>query len=137
MRHLARISAFQCIYQLDMGDTDIQRALEHIGEENNLNDKQKEFCRQLVAGWFEKKEEIDKLIAQNISGWKLERLQSVDRNILRLAAYEIDFDEQTPNKVAINEAIEIAKEYGDDSSPKFINSVLDKINKGQSADADE
>ena len=132
MRHLARISAFQCIYQLDMGDTNMQIALEHIAEENALNTKQKEFCRELVAGWFGKKEEIDKLIAENISGWKLERLQSVDRNILRLATYEIVFDEQMPNKVAINEAIEIAKEYGDDNSPKFINSVLDKINKGQS-----
>ena len=132
MRHLARISAFQCIYQLDMGDTNIQTALEHITEENALNTKQKEFCRQLAAGWLAKKAEIDELIAKNISGWKLERLQSVDRNILRLAVYEIVFDEQTPNKVAINEAIEIAKEYGDDNSPKFINSVLDKINKGQS-----
>ncbi len=108
MRHLARVSAFQGIYQLDMGDTVIEAAAAHVAEENELNEKQ-------------------------ISGWKLDRLQSVDRNILRLACYELLYSESVPPKVAINEAIEIAKVYGDDSSPKFINSVLDKISKRKTA----
>lgn len=134
MRHLARISAFQCIYQLDMGDTTPTAALEHIIEENQLNLKQQQFCRELFEGWRDKRAEIDQLIGGNISGWKLERLQSVDRNILRLAVFELIFDSSTPPKVVINEAIEIAKEYGDDNSPKFINSVLDKIKKERSGE---
>ena len=129
MRHLARISAFQGIYQLDMGDTMIETAIEHVSEENELNEKQITFCAELMRGWEKHKAEIDELIETNTSGWKLNRLQSVDRNILRLACYELVYSETVPAKVAINEAIEIAKVYGDDSSPKFINSVLDKISK--------
>ena len=129
MRHLARISAFQGIYQLDMGDTALEAAVEHVSEENELNAEQIAFCRELMSGWHEHKAEIDELIDSNTSGWKLNRMQSVDRNILRLACYELVYAEAIPPKVAINEAIEIAKIYGDDSSPKFINSVLDKIKK--------
>ena len=86
-----------------------------------------------MHGWAEHKDEIDEAIEKNTSGWKLDRLQSVDRNILRLACYELLYSESVPPKVAINEAIEIAKVYGDDSSPKFINSVLDKISKRKTA----
>ncbi len=136
MRHLARVSAFQAIYQLDMGDTEMNAAIEHVAEENELNEKQIAFCSELVKGWTEHKAEIDTLIESHTSGWKLNRLQSVDRNILRLSCYELVFSETVPTKVAINEAIEIAKVYGDDSSPKFINSVLDKISKRKPA-ADE
>lgn len=133
MRHLARVSAFQGIYQLDMGDTVIEAAAAHVAEENELNEKQIAFCTELMHGWAEHKDEIDEAIEKNTSGWKLDRLQSVDRNILRLACYELLYSESVPPKVAIDEAIEIAKVYGDDSSPKFINSVLDKISKRKTA----
>ena len=133
MRHLARVSAFQGIYQLDMGDTVIEAAATHVAEENELNEKQIAFCTELMHGWAEHIDEIDEAIEKNTSGWKLDRLQSVDRNILRLACYELLYSESVPPKVAINEAIEIAKVYGDDSSPKFINSVLDKISKRKTA----
>ena len=133
MRHLARVSAFQGIYQLDMGDTVIEAAAAHVAEENELNEKKIAFCTELMHGWAEHKDEIDEAIEKNTSGWKLDRLQSVDRNILRLACYELLYCESVPPKVAIDEAIEIAKVYGDDSSPKFINSVLDKISKRKTA----
>jgi N utilization substance protein B len=72
-------------------------------------------------------EKIDSLIESNLENWKLSRLSNIDRNILRLTSYELLFNEEVPQNAAINEAIELAKLFGDDQSPKFINAVLSKI----------
>jgi len=72
-------------------------------------------------------EEIDKLLEQTATGWKLSRMGKIDLVLLRLAVYEIKYDEEIPDKVAINEAIELAKIYGGDSSPSFVNGILAKI----------
>ena len=86
-----------------------------------------EFLTQLVNGAVENKEIIDETIKKNLENWTLERLATVDRNLLRLSVYELLYCKDTPPNVVMDEAIEIAKLYGDDQSSKFINGVLSKI----------
>ena len=135
MRHLAREKAFQVIYQLDLGDNTLDFALENILEEAELDEEAVSFCRRLAAGVMANRAAIDNVITEHTTrNWKIERMPSVDRNILRLAVYEILYCEDVPDKVAIDEAIEFAKIYSDDKSPKFINSVLDKVLKSKQAE---
>lgn len=131
MRHIAREKAFQVTYQLDLGDGGLEFALDNILEEAELDQDAVEFCRRLASGVMENREAIDAAITSNTEGWKLERMPSVDRNILRLAVYELLYCEDVPDKVAIDEAIEFAKVYSEDKSPRFINSVLDKVLKSK------
>lgn len=86
-----------------------------------------DFGKKLFDGVMEKKEELDEIIQRHTHNWKLDRIASVDRNILRLAAYEILAMHETPLKVVINEAVEIAKKYSTDKSGKFVNGILDKL----------
>lgn len=90
-----------------------------------------EFALTTLKGIQEHLEEIDNKIQDNLVKWKLNRLANIDRTILRIATYEIMFNEEIPNKVSINEAIELAKKYADDKSPAFINAVLDKVSKSK------
>ena len=87
------------------------------------------FTEQLINGVFDNLEEIDHQIKEHSHNWKLNRMSSVDRNILRIAIFELLFCDEIPPKVSINEAIEIAKTYGDKNSPAFINGILDQIEK--------
>ncbi len=89
--------------------------------------KQNEFLESLVVGFVENKEVIDEAIRQNLKKWKLERISIVDRSILRVAVYEMKYMEEIPHNVTINEAIEIAKTFGDEESRRFINGVLSNI----------
>ena len=106
-----------------------------IEEQANAYIEQLEDCPKGAAKFMlerfnaivEKFEELDKIIAEVSVGWKIERMSKIDLTILRLAVYEIKMDEEIPNKVAINEAIEIAKKYGGDNSPSFINGILAKV----------
>lgn len=127
--HAAREAAFKIIYQWDMGDGNEELAIETMLEEGELTAGNEEFCRKIVQGVQENQEAIDKFIQENAKGWSLGRMMSVDRNLLRLAAYEIKFANHISAIGAINEAVELAKVYGDDKSPAFINSILDKIMK--------
>lgn len=95
----------------------------------NLEELDMEFALTTLKGIQEHLEEIDNKIQDNLVKWKLNRLANIDRTILRIATYEIMFNEEIPNKVSINEAIELAKKYADDKSPAFINAVLDKVSK--------
>ena len=85
------------------------------------------YVLEVVRGLESKQSEIDKLIAGKAEGWRLERLHSVDRNILRLAVYELCYREDVPPQAVINEAVELAKKYGGAHSPVFINGILDRI----------
>ncbi|MCS6935980.1 MAG: transcription antitermination factor NusB [Candidatus Bipolaricaulota bacterium] len=85
------------------------------------------YVREVAAGVSAKQPEIDRLIAQRAEGWRLERLHTVDRNILRLAIYELLYREDIPPEVVINEAVELAKKYGGEHSPAFVNGILDRI----------
>jgi N utilization substance protein B len=85
------------------------------------------YVREIAAGVSEKQPEIDRLIARRAEGWRLERLHTVDRNILRLAIYELLYRDDVPPEVVINEAVELAKKYGGEHSPVFVNGILDRI----------
>lgn len=85
------------------------------------------YVREVIEGLESKCSEIDRLIAEKAEGWRLERLHSVDRNILRLAVYELCYREDVPPEVIINEAVELAKKYSSEHSPVFINGILDRI----------
>ncbi|MBS3788914.1 transcription antitermination factor NusB [Candidatus Bipolaricaulota bacterium] len=89
--------------------------------------EQRQFIEDIYRGTLNKKEEIDELISSFAVGWKVERLAFLDRNILRMAIYELLYYEATPPEVVMNEAIELSKEYGTDNAPKFINGILDRI----------
>lgn len=127
--HTAREAAFKIIYQMDMGNTSEALAVETILEEENLSAGGEAFCRELVQGVQQHQEEIDQMIQAHTTGWRLDRMMSVNRNLLRVAVYEMEFGEHITAKGAIDEAIELAKVYGEDNSPGFINSILDKIMK--------
>ena len=92
-----------------------------------LIEKEKEQLEKRFSMIVEKLPEIDEEITQAAEGWKLSRMNKVDLSIIRLAAYELIFDEDVPGKVAINEAVELAKSYGGDESPQFVNGVLAKL----------
>jgi N utilization substance protein B len=85
------------------------------------------FAERLVAGVREHQKELDALIGSHATNWKVSRMQVVDRNILRLGAYELLWLDEVPAKVTVNEAIELAKSFGDDDAAKFVNGILDKV----------
>ncbi|KOS24559.1 antitermination protein NusB [Bacillus anthracis] len=124
-RRTARERAMQALYQMDItGELEPKVAVENTldeGEETN------EFLESLVVGFVENKEVIDEAIRQNLNKWNLERISIVDRSILRVAVYEMKYMEEIPHNVTINEAIEIAKTFGDEESRRFINGVLSNI----------
>jgi N utilization substance protein B len=128
-RRQVREIAFQIIYQVDVGKNDFEVALALCFGELNLDEGDKAFCRRLVTGTLSNLKDIDKTIEKYAVDWKVDRMLSVDRNLLRLAIFEILYCEDIPNKAALNEAIELAKIFGSEESPKFINGILDKIIK--------
>ena len=89
MRHQSRETAFKIIYQVDMGSVDVETALAHTMEEDGLNQREQAFCRELVLAVESNKADIDAIIQRNVTGWTVGRMMSVDRNLLRLAVYEI------------------------------------------------
>ncbi|MFH1594526.1 MAG: transcription antitermination factor NusB [Candidatus Omnitrophota bacterium] len=96
-----------------------------------IKDDIKAFTSFLIEGVANNKDSIDGVISKYAKNWQIKRMAIIDRNILRLATFELLFSEDIPPKVSINEAIEIAKRYGDKESGKFVNGILDKINKSE------
>lgn len=130
-RRKARENAVKVLFQMDLARVDLDYALLHQieDEENPQEDVETHFFVQLVKGTNENLERIDELIRKYLRGWTLERLSGVDRAILRLATFEIYFLKDMPGGVTLNEAIELAKTFGTDESPKFINGVLSGLVK--------
>lgn len=126
-RRLAREVAFKAIFQRDVGRNAMEPTLSHLIAEEGLSKDSARFARELAEGAAQNQEKLDELISAHLANWTLKRLASVDRNILRLAAYEILSCPDTPVAVIINEALEIGRLYHDEESAKFINGVLDKI----------
>ena len=124
VRHRARVTALQALFEIDCVNHDSEMVLQRRLEEKPLPPSGSEFARSLVSGVLEHKIHLDELIQENAPEWPVEQLAIIDRNILRLAIFEIAIDQGTPLKVAINEAVELAKLFGSDSSPRFINGVL-------------
>lgn len=125
-RRLARELVLKILFQIDLGKVDTALALETVLEEED-NTWVKEFVRSLVRGTEEHQERIDQLIEQYSKDWKLDRMAAVDRNLLRLAIYEILYMSDIPSAVSINEAVELAKVYGSDESAKFVNGILGNL----------
>ncbi|MEE8346599.1 MAG: transcription antitermination factor NusB [Dehalococcoidia bacterium] len=126
-RRKARIVALKALFEIDSVSHSPDHILERLSEEFPLPDDAAEFARQLVHGVIENRQRLDDTIRKNAPAWPLEQVAAVDRNILRLAIYEIVIDNRVPMRAAINEAIELAKEFGGEASPKFINGVLGSI----------
>lgn len=128
-RRRARSLALQLLYALDISPADKTEVEELFWEGKKTNQEVKEFAQILVKGTRKNLPRIDLLISRHADNWKLDRLSSVDRNILRLATYELLYCEDIPPAVSIDEAIELARAYSTLDSPAFVNGVLDKIRK--------
>ncbi|NGP43608.1 transcription antitermination factor NusB [Bacillaceae bacterium SIJ1] len=126
-RHQARETAFKIIFQLEAGDIPIEDAKMHALEGRAASD----FCLELVDGVLENRAELDEIISARLHQWTLERMAKMDRSLLRLALYEMLYIEDVPTTVTINEAVELAKTYGDDESSKFVNGLLSNVAKEQ------
>jgi N utilization substance protein B len=126
-RRKAREIALMVLYELEFRSRDATRVLEEFWKDRPTLPEVKEFADSLVRGTVDHSPEIDALIAANATHWSLARIALVERNILRLATYELLYRHDVPEKVAINEAIELAKLYGSEESGAFVNGILDQI----------
>ncbi len=126
-RRKAREFAFKVLFQVDQGSTDPQQAFNYLLEENHLLEKDRIFAWELINGYFSHSQEIDDSITKHSTHWPLDRISAIDRSIMRVAGYEILYVKPSYSIVAIDEAIEIAKKYGDETSSSFINAILDKF----------
>jgi transcription antitermination protein NusB len=125
-RSRAREIALQALFQEDLNP---ENSLSNLGAflaARLQDDDQREFAKQLVLGVKRNQAELDALVAEKAEHWSVSRMPATDRNLLRLGAFEIRFMD-TPDRVAINEAVELAKRYGTANSPQFINGILDKL----------
>jgi len=127
-RHHARMAVVSLLYAFDLGNGNTAEHTAEILEEKKIRNKQKDFALDLYDGVMENIEKCDASIIEHLKDWDFERLGSIERATLRLAAYEILFGE-LDSAVVINEAVEITKAFGTEQSPKFINGVLDAIAK--------
>jgi N utilization substance protein B len=127
-RHQARMAVVSLLYAYDLGNQSIADFSDEILEEKKIRNKQRDFALDLFKGVTEHLEVIDEAIVKHLKDWDFDRLGSIERATLRLGGYEIMFGE-LDSAVIINEAIEVAKAFGSEQSPKFINGVLDAISR--------
>ncbi len=126
-RREAREIAFRATYQSDVTGDPIDRCLGEIVEELDIRDDVKEFAGSLVRTLAEHREEIDAAVSRIAQNWSIGRMAATDRSVIRLAAAELLYHGDTPTRVALDEAIEIAKKYGMETSGSFVNGILDRI----------
>jgi len=126
-RRKARTLALQVLYEVDSAGHGVEEVLTRLLAEEVLPEENASFTRELVRGVIQNKERIDQTIQSFAPAWPIEQIPMVDRNILRLAIYEILLDNKVPVKVAINEAVELAKTFGSDNSSRFVNGVLGSV----------
>jgi transcription antitermination protein NusB len=131
-RRRARTAALQALFEADTSSHTRTEALERTITDQKMPEPAARFARDLIRGVTEQQDVIDSAIARAAPAWPVEQLSAVDRNILRLAIYEIVGDNGTPVKAVINEAVELAKSFGSDNSAKFINGVLGTIERQRS-----
>ncbi|MDO9333680.1 MAG: transcription antitermination factor NusB [Dehalococcoidales bacterium] len=126
-RRKARSVALQALYEIDAVGHDPEATLNHLLEEATLTGENASFAQELVRGVVRYKDKLDAHIRRFAPAWPVEQIAVIDRNILRLAIFEVLLDNRVPMKVAINEAVELAKDFGSDSSPRFVNGVLGAV----------
>ena len=128
-RTKARECALQILYALDIRKEKDIEVVDTYWRENDESQDIKEFANRLALGALAHITEIDQFISKYTDNWRIGRMAVIDRNIIRIATFELLFTNDIPPKVSINEAVELAKKYGDEESGRFVNGVLDKINK--------
>ncbi len=126
-RTKARFVALQSLYELDLTDHSLGDVLAQRSEDFSLTPNEYDFALKLATGVMENSVKLDMLLSEHAPEWPLEQVAVIDRNILRIALWELAFYRKTPLKVGINEAVELAKLFGTDSSPRFINGVLGSL----------
>ena len=127
-RKKARDNAFKCVYELEFGrNENIDNILRNCYEENNVSQTEKDYIEKVVRGIKDRLEQIDSIILANLKNWSIVRIAKIDLAILRLAIYEIKYMEDIPEKVSANEAVELAKTYGNNDSKSFVNGLIAKV----------
>ena len=127
LRRSSRAIALQALYEGDVAAHPAEEAVQWIREEGTLPDEAFPFALELIRGVVKNRDNIDELIQRFAPTWPVRHLPAIDRNILRLALYEVTFDSEVPHKAAINEAVELAKTFGSESSSRFVNGVLGTV----------
>jgi N utilization substance protein B len=126
-RRKARALALQALYEIDSAGRNPEEVVTCLIADKRLSEDNISFIRELVGGVIQNKGELDENIKRFAPTWPVEQISLVDRNILRLAIFELLFDNKAPLKVAINEAVELAKSFGSDNSARFVNGVLSSV----------
>jgi len=126
-RRKARIAALKVLFEVDSVRHPPDQIMERLLEESPLPEGAADFAGHLVHGVLANRQRLDEIIRKNAPAWPLEQVAAVDRSILRLAIFEIVIDNMVPMRAAINEAVELAKEFGGEASPKFVNGVLGSV----------
>jgi transcription antitermination protein NusB len=126
-RRKSREFALQVLYQLNITKQDATKALTQFQENFLPNEEADDFLKRLVLGVIEHYTELDRLIERYSENWRLDRINMIERNILRMALFELLYCEEIPPKVTLNEAIDLGKRYGSEESGSFINGLLDRI----------
>ncbi len=132
-RTKARSVALQVLYELDLTNHPVGEVLTERLADMPLEDRLDEFARDLVVGIYPIRGVLDAFLAKHAPEWPIDQIGIIDRNLLRMALWEFGVSGQTPVKVAINEAIELAKTYGSDSTPRFVNGVLGSLAENETS----
>ena len=128
-RRKSREFALQVLYQLNITQQDVNKTLAQFQDHFSGGDERDDFMEHLVNGVMDHCQEIDRLIEKYSENWRLDRMNMIDRTILRIATFELLYCEEIPPKVTMNEAIELGKRFGSEDSGSFINGILDRIQK--------
>lgn len=126
-RRQARETALQVLFEMDLGKVEFDQAFKHVTEEFGTSNSARDFSRELVQGTMANINELDAVIKQLAVGWNFERLSFVDRNIMRIALYEILYRDEIPPAVSVNEAVELAKIFSGEESGRFVNGILGAV----------
>lgn len=126
-RTKARSFALQALYEVDITGHSGMEVLERRFLDNPVDERLQEFARKIVSGIEPIRNELDNFIAEHAPEWPIDQISTIDRNLLRIALWEMAATDDTPVKVAINEAIELAKKFGSESTPRFVNGVLGSL----------
>lgn len=126
LRRKSRELALQCLYQIEQGGN-TEGTVEDMKVHFDVNAKAAPYAQELVSGIQEHRNDIDALIENNSKNWRLNRMAVIDRNVLRIATYELVYKRDIPGSVVIDEAIEISRRFSTDEAPSFINGILDPI----------
>ena len=126
-RRRTRIAAFQTLCEVDLANHSLDQVLSQTKKSHNFSKSATEFLTALTTGVLENIQRIDKIITEFAPTWPISQMAVTDRNLLRMAIYEMAMLGETPPKVAINEAVEVAKVFGSESSPRFVNGVLGSV----------